>query len=94
MDAGWGLELEPEIRAAVEAAAKLLAGAGASVEPMAPFGTRVMADGLDRFWRMRSYLDMQALPAHRREQVLPYIRDWVATGATLSAAEVDRKSVV
>ena len=37
---------------------------------------------------MRSYLDMQALPAHRREQVLPYIRDWVATGATLSAAEV------
>ena len=88
MDAGWGLDVEPETRAAVEAVAKLLQGAGASVEPLAPFGTRVMADGLDRFWRMRSYLDMQALPAHRREQVLPYIRDWVATGATLSAAEV------
>ena len=88
MDAGWGLALESETRAAVEAAARLLAGAGAGVEPLAPFGTRVMADGLDRFWRMRSYLDMQALPAHRREQVLPYIREWVATGATLSAAEV------
>ena len=88
MDAGWGLDAEPETCAAVRAAARAFEAAGASVEPMAPFCNRVMADGLDRFWRMRSYLDMQALPAHRREQVLPYIRDWVATGATLSAAEV------
>jgi len=47
-----------------------------------------MADGMDRFWRMRSYLDMQALPEARRAKVLPYIRDWVASGATLSGADV------
>ena len=88
MDAGWGLAVEPETRLAVEAAARAFEAAGASVEPMPAFCTRAMADGMDRFWRMRSYLDMQALPAARRDQVLPYIRDWVASAATLSAAEV------
>ncbi len=88
MDAGWGLDVEPETRSAVLATARAFEAAGASVEPLAPFSTRAMADGMDRFWRMRSYLDMQALPEARRNKVLPYIRDWVATGATLSAAEV------
>ena len=88
LDAGWGLDVEPETRSAVLAAARAFEAAGAIVEPLAPFSTRAMADGMDRFWRMRSYLDLQALPAERRNKVLPYIRDWVATGATLSAAEV------
>ena len=87
-DAGWGLAVQPETRAAVEAAARLFESAGAVVEPLAPFSTRLMADGMDRFWRMRSYLDVQALPEARRNQVLPYIRDWVASGARLSAADV------
>ena len=88
LDAGWGLAVEPETRAAVEAAARLLASAGAVVELLPPFSTRAMADGMDRFWRMRSHLDLQALPDARRARVLPYIRDWVASGATLSAADV------
>jgi aspartyl-tRNA(Asn)/glutamyl-tRNA(Gln) amidotransferase subunit A len=88
MDAGWGLAVEPETRAAIERAAQAFADAGAIVQPLAAFSTRAMADGMDRFWRMRSYLDMQALPEERRAKVLPYIREWVATGATLTAAEV------
>ena len=88
MDAGWGLPVQPEIRDAVLAAAHAFEAAGAVVEPLAPFSTRAMIDGLDRFWRMRSYLDIQALPEARRAKVLPYIRDWVATGAGLSAADV------
>ena len=88
MEAGWGLPADTDTRAAVEAAARAFEAAGAIVEPMGPFSTREMADGLDRFWRMRSYLDMSALPAERQAKVLPYIRQWVATGATLSAAEV------
>ncbi len=88
MDAGWGLPVEPETQAAVLAAAHALAAAGATIEPLAPFCTRTMADGMDRFWRMRSYLDMQALPEARRQKVLPYIREWVATGASLTAADV------
>jgi aspartyl-tRNA(Asn)/glutamyl-tRNA(Gln) amidotransferase subunit A len=87
-DAGWGLAVEPETRAAIEAAARAFEAAGAIVESIPAFCTRAMADGMDRFWRMRSWLDMQALPQERQARVLPYIRDWVATGAALSAAEV------
>ena len=88
MDAGWGLAVEPETAAAVQAAARAFEAAGAIVEPMGPFMTRDMADGMDRFWRMRSYLDIGALPPERQRKVLPYIREWVATGAGLSAAQV------
>ncbi|MET0519585.1 MAG: amidase [Burkholderiaceae bacterium] len=87
MDAGWGLAVEPETAAAVQAAARLIEQAGASVEPLAPFSTRAMAEGMDRFWRMRSWLDISALPDERRRKVLPYIRAWVAGAATLGAAE-------
>ena len=88
LDAGWGQAVQPETGAAVQAAAALFAQAGASVTPIAPFSTRAMADGMGRFWRMRSYLDLQALPEAQRAKVLPYIRHWVASGATLTAAEV------
>ena len=88
LEAGWGLPADAETLAAVQAAARAFEAAGAIVEPMGAFSTREMADGLDRFWRMRSYLDMSALPPERQAKVLPYIRQWVATGATLSAAEV------
>jgi Asp-tRNA(Asn)/Glu-tRNA(Gln) amidotransferase A subunit family amidase len=47
-----------------------------------------MADGIDRFWRMRSWLDFAALPHERQGKVLPYIRDWACAAATLSAAHV------
>jgi Asp-tRNA(Asn)/Glu-tRNA(Gln) amidotransferase A subunit family amidase len=88
LEAGWGLPADAQTLAAVQAAARAFEAAGAIVEPLGPFSTRAMADGLDRFWRMRSYLDMSALPPERQAQVLPYIRQWVATGATLTAAEV------
>jgi aspartyl-tRNA(Asn)/glutamyl-tRNA(Gln) amidotransferase subunit A len=88
LDAGWGLAVEPEVRAAVLAAAGAFEAAGAVVEPMAAFSTRAMIDGMDRFWRMRSWLDMQALPRERRDKVLPYIRQWADGAARLSAAEV------
>jgi aspartyl-tRNA(Asn)/glutamyl-tRNA(Gln) amidotransferase subunit A len=88
LDAGWGLPVEAEIRHAVEACAVALEQAGATVEPVAPFCNREMADGLDRFWRMRSWLDVQALPVDRRMKVLPYIRDWVAPAAGYTGAQV------
>jgi Asp-tRNA(Asn)/Glu-tRNA(Gln) amidotransferase A subunit family amidase len=83
MEAGWGLPADAHPRAAVEAAARAFEAAGAIVEPMGPFSTREMADGLDRFWRMRSYLDMSALPAERQAKVLPA---QVAAGAAPASA--------
>jgi len=88
MDAGWGLTVEPETAAAVQAAARAFEAAGASVEPLRGFSTRTMIDGLDAFWRMRSWLDISALPEARRNKVLPYIRAWVDRGASLTAAEL------
>ena len=63
LDAGCGLTVQPEVRAAIEAAALLFERAGARITPMRPFMTQAMLDGMDHFWRMRSHLDMQALPA-------------------------------
>lgn len=90
LDAGCGLPLDPEHRAAVEDAARRFEAAGASVTPMQPFMTQEMLAGLDHFWRMRSLLDLQALPAERRDAVLPVIRAWAESAEGMSGAEVFR----
>ena len=90
LDAGWGDAVQPEVAAAVTAAARAFEQAGAVVEPLAGFTTREMADGIDRFWRMRSWLDISALPPERRVKVLPYILDWVAPAAGYDASAVFR----
>jgi aspartyl-tRNA(Asn)/glutamyl-tRNA(Gln) amidotransferase subunit A len=88
MDAGCGLPVEPEVQEAVQAAAHLFEQAGAIVEPMPPFMTQAMLDGMDHFWRMRSYTDMAALPAADQAKVLPYIRAWADSASTLTGPEV------
>lgn len=88
LDAGCGLATDPAVRAAVQAAAQRLADAGAIVEPMEPFLTRAMLDGMDHFWRMRSHMDMRTLTVEQRAKVLPYIRAWADSAATLNAAQV------
>jgi Asp-tRNA(Asn)/Glu-tRNA(Gln) amidotransferase A subunit family amidase len=90
LDAGWGLPVEPETLAAVRAAARAFEAAGAVVEEIGPFTTREMMDGLDRFWRMRSWLDYSALPRERQDKVLAYIRAWIEPAAGYSAAQVFR----
>ncbi|MBI3346748.1 MAG: amidase [Burkholderiales bacterium] len=89
-DAGWGEAVQPEVMAAVTAAARAFEQAGAVVEPLPAFTTREMADGIDRFWRMRSWLDISALAAERRARVLPYILDWVAPAAGYDGGTVFR----
>ncbi|WP_280153716.1 amidase [Piscinibacter sp. XHJ-5] len=88
LDPGWGLPVDAEVRAAVEAAARAFEAAGAIVEPVAPFTTRAMADGMDRFWRMRSWIDLSALPEERRAKVLPFIVEWARGGAGLTGEQV------
>ena len=90
LDIGVGMTPEPEVKAAIEAAARAFASAGAEVEPMPPFLTRTMLDGLDRFWRVRAWADIASLPPERREKVLPYIREWAEGGSALSGLEVFR----
>jgi aspartyl-tRNA(Asn)/glutamyl-tRNA(Gln) amidotransferase subunit A len=90
LEAGCGLAVEPDVRAAVEQAARLFERAGAVVVTMKPFMTQAMLDGMDHFWRMRSHLDMKGLPAARKARVLPYIRQWADSAAGMSGEEVFR----
>lgn len=84
LDAGCGLPVDPRVRVAVERAALVFSGAGAAVEPLAPFLTRGSLGDLDEFWRARSLMDFDALPPDGQGRVHPYIRRWVeaARGVT------------
>ncbi len=90
LDAGCGLPVDAEVAAAVQAAADRFAAAGAHVEAVTPFFTRSMLDGMDAFWRMRSWLDWSALPPDRQAKVLPFIVRWLKGGAALSGEQVFR----
>lgn len=92
LDAGCGLPVEDEVRAAVEHAARLFEQAGAQVSLMQPFMTQAMLDGMDHFWRMRSYTDLQALPEVQRAKVLPYIRAWAESAAGMTGTQVFQAS--
>ena len=83
LDAGCGLPVEPEVRAAVEAAARQFEAAGATIVPMQSFMTQAMLDGMDHFWRMRSHAEMSALMAADHAKVLPYIRTWADSAADM-----------
>jgi aspartyl-tRNA(Asn)/glutamyl-tRNA(Gln) amidotransferase subunit A len=88
LDAGFGARVEPEVSVAVEAAARQFTDAGAIVEPVRPFLTREMIDGLDRFWRMRSWTDMTKLAPEERAKILPYIVSWAETARDLTGEQV------
>ncbi len=90
LDAGWGLPPDAAVREVVLAAALAFESAGAIVEPLPAFTTRAMADGINDFWRLRAWLDIQALPEARRARVLPFVRAWAEGGARLSGEEVFR----
>jgi aspartyl-tRNA(Asn)/glutamyl-tRNA(Gln) amidotransferase subunit A len=89
-DAGCGLAVDPQIRAAVQKAAQVLERAGAVVAPVKPFMTQAMLDGMDHFWRMRSHVDMRGLPPDVKARVLPYIQQWADSAAGLTGEAVFR----
>ncbi len=90
LEAGCGVKPSAEVRAAVERAARDFEAAGARVEPLAPFLTQAMLDGLDHFWRTRALIDMNALAPEKRALVLPFIRDWADSADGFSGQHVFR----
>ena len=87
LDQSFGQSLEEDVRGVVTKAAKAFADAGAVVTDVASPFTREMLTGLDVFWRARSWGDISALPESERKKVLPYIYNWAAGAAALSAAD-------
>jgi aspartyl-tRNA(Asn)/glutamyl-tRNA(Gln) amidotransferase subunit A len=88
LDAGSGLPVDPEIRAAIEAAARLFEAAGATIETCPPFLSPEMLHLQDLFWRVRSWVDFSALSHAKQHSVLPFIADWCRGGADVSGTMV------
>jgi aspartyl-tRNA(Asn)/glutamyl-tRNA(Gln) amidotransferase subunit A len=90
LKAGVGIAVEGEVKAAVERAAKFFADQGAIVEPVAPLMSRGILDGIDRFFRARSWGDIEPLPAAERTKIHPYTLKWAEGGAKLSGVDAIR----
>lgn len=90
LDAGCGLAPDAPVRHAVERAAEVFAAGGAVVEPLPAFVDEEMLTSLDLFWRVRSWVDYEALDPDARDQVLPFIVRWCRVGERLSGADVLR----
>jgi aspartyl-tRNA(Asn)/glutamyl-tRNA(Gln) amidotransferase subunit A len=88
LDAGCGLPLDPQVRAAVQEAARVFEQAGAHVQLLSPWMSDEMLHGVDTFWRTRSGMDVAALPHERRDRVLPIVRQWAEAGLGRSGEEV------
>jgi len=89
-DAGAGMPVGPEVKPAVENVAKFFEGQGAIVEPVQGIMSRAILDGLDTFFRARSWGDIEPLPAEQRAKIHPYTRRWAEGGAKLSGIDVIR----
>ena len=87
LDAGCGMAPDPQIVAAVQAAARTFADAGAVIVDAPPVLTRNILDGIDGFWRARAWADMSRLPEEKRAKILPFILAWAQEGARLAGTE-------
>jgi aspartyl-tRNA(Asn)/glutamyl-tRNA(Gln) amidotransferase subunit A len=90
IDLGFALPLENDIRETVLKAARAFEAAGAIVTDVPPIMTRELLDGLDNFWRARSWDDLARLSPADRTKALPYIYQWAESGAKLSGVDVIR----
>lgn len=89
-EAGCGMPVDPQVAAAVRRVGERFGEAGAAVEEKVPFMTEDLLQDLDLFLRVRSWNDYHALPAGRREKVLPFIAQWCHGGADVSGTRVLR----
>jgi aspartyl-tRNA(Asn)/glutamyl-tRNA(Gln) amidotransferase subunit A len=87
LDAGCGLPADDEVKAAVVAAARHFAAAGAKVVEVKGVLTRAMLDGLDDFWRAKFWGEIERLDEDTRSRILPYIFTWAKRGAQVTGVE-------
>src|SRR4051812_16160383 len=90
LDAGTGQPLEKEVREVAVKASKAFESAGAVITEIDGILTRELLDGLDNFWRARSWDDLSKLTPPERAKTLPYIHKWAETAAKLSGVDVIR----
>jgi Asp-tRNA(Asn)/Glu-tRNA(Gln) amidotransferase A subunit family amidase len=85
-----GMKTQPAVRAAIAAAAKAFAHAGARIVPVESFFTRDMLSGLDVFFAARLFADYRRLPKGKQAKVLPFVAKWCRRADKLTAADAAR----
>jgi aspartyl-tRNA(Asn)/glutamyl-tRNA(Gln) amidotransferase subunit A len=90
LDLGVGQALEQDVREVAVKAARAFEAAGAIVTEISGVLTREMLDGLDAFWRARSWDDLSRLTPAERTKALPYIYTWAEAAAQLRGVDVVR----
>jgi aspartyl-tRNA(Asn)/glutamyl-tRNA(Gln) amidotransferase subunit A len=88
LDAGCGIDAEPEVKAAVIAAAKRFEAKGAEIIELPPVLKQEQLDGLDIFWRARFWGTMLKLTPEKRQTILPYIYEWAKTGGDANPLDI------
>ncbi|MET3912942.1 Asp-tRNA(Asn)/Glu-tRNA(Gln) amidotransferase A subunit family amidase [Bradyrhizobium sp. S3.3.6] len=91
-DMGFGMKPEAIVRETVEAAGKLLAGAGAIIEPFTSPLDHDAYEAIDLFLQVRGYLEYTSLPPHSDapSDINPYVRAWSLGGAKHSGTDLYR----
>ena len=82
-----GCEVQSDVAAAAWECAQLLEQHGARVEPIEPFITRLMLDGISGFFEARSYADIVKMPEATRAKILPFIVQWATHRAKKFSGE-------
>ena len=92
LDMGFGAKPEPAVRDAVQAAGKLLAGAGAIVEPFTSPLTDDAYAPIDLFLQVRGFVEYSSLPPNSdgASDINPYVRNWCREGAKRSGPDIYR----
>ena len=90
IEIGAGTPPQPAVRRAIEKAAETFERAGAVVEPVRPFVTDEMLDGLDLFFQSRLLAEIERLPSERQAKVLPFILEWCRRAQDRRAVEALR----
>lgn len=87
LDMGFGLAVEPEVAAAVSAAAERLAAEGAVIVPLRPaFAGDPLADA-DRYYAVKAAQELAGFSDAARDGINPTMRRYAESGAAMSALD-------
>jgi len=88
LNMGFGPSASDEVIQAVQKAAGVFEEAGAVVEPVSlTFGFNPLT-AIERYFMVRTFLEFNTLAEPQKEQVLPYIQQWVAGASAVSGVEL------
>jgi len=90
LDIGYGSQPQPAVRNAVVAAARLLEKHGAIIEPIQPFLTEAMMQGLNTFFQARALADFELMTPEQQGKLLHFIADWCRDGTKITGAQAMR----